>query len=106
MMRFKMKWTLLMFLPLVNGCWMYSKENMVEKIENLLDGRDVNRNFIRELEKKLPKAVSWAINKIGVDKAFIDCDANKDGSITVKEIRDTDTCMKSCTKLAVLNMVL
>lgn len=103
---FKMRWTPLLFLPVANACWVYSKENMVNKIEKLLDGRDVNRGYILELGKNLPRAVSWAIDKIGVDSAFIDCDANKDGTITVKEMRDTGTCLTSCTKLAVLNMVL
>ena len=101
-----MRWTLLLFLPLANGCWIYSKEKMVNKIDKLLDGKDVDRNYVHDLEKMLPKAVSWAIEKIGVDNAFIDCDANKDGKITIKEMRETDTCMSSCTKLAVLNMVL
>ena len=103
---FKMRWTLLLFLPLANGCWIYSKEKMVNKIDKLLDGKDVDRNYVHDLEKMLPKAVSWAIEKIGVDNAFIDCDANKDGKITIKEMRETVTCMSSCTKLAVLNMVL
>ena len=101
-----MRWTLLLFLPLANGCWIYSKEKMVNKIDKLLDGKDVDRNYVHDLEKMLPKAVSWAIEKIGVDNAFIDCDANKDGKITIKEMRETVTCMSSCTKLAVLNMVL
>ena len=101
-----MRWTILLFLPVVNGCWLYSKENIVNKIDKLLDGRDVNRKFVRDLEKMLPKAVSWAVDTIGVETAFADCDANKDGTITVKEMRDTDTCLSSCTKLAVLNMVL
>ena len=101
-----MRWTLLFFLPLANGCWIYSKEKMVNKIDKLLDGKDVDRNYVHDLEKMLPKAVSWAIEKIGVDNAFIDCDANKDGKITIEEMRETNTCMSSCTKLAVLNMVL
>ena len=79
---------------------------MVNKIEKLLDGKDVNRGYVLELEKKLPRAVSWAIDKIGLDSAFIDCDANKDGTITVREMRDTGTCLSSCSKMAVLNMVL
>ena len=103
---FKMRWMLFLFLPVAHGCWLYSKENMINKIEKLLDGRDVNRGFVLELEKTLPKAVSWTIDKIGVDNAFINCDANKDGTITVKEMRDTGTCLSSCTKLAILNMVL
>lgn len=101
-----MRWTLLLFLPMANGCWLYSKDNMVNKIDKLLDGRYVNRKLIHDLEKMLPKSVSWAVNKIGVETAFADCDANKDGTITVKEMRETDTCLSSCTKLAVLNMVL
>lgn len=101
-----MRWTLLLFLPMANGCWLYSKDNMVNKIDKLLDGRYVNRKLIHDLEKMLPKAISWAVDKIGVETAFADCDANKDGTITVKEMRETDTCLSSCTKLAVLNMVL
>lgn len=97
---------MLLFLPVVHGCWLYSKENMVNKIDKLLNGRDVSRAYIKELERKLPKAVSWAIGEIGIETAFTDCDENKDGIITVNEMRDMDTCMASCVKLGVLNMVL
>ena len=48
----------------------------------------------------MPAMVCWAVNKIGVDAAFEDCDANRDGIITIKEMHDTDTYLTSCTKLA------
>lgn len=103
----KMRWLLLTFLPVSNACWFYSKDSAIDKIKNKLDGRTyVDRDYIHGLEKSLPKAVAWAIDKIGVDAAFEDCDANRDGKITLEEMRDTGTCLTSCTKLAVLNTVL
>lgn len=104
---FKMRWLLLAFLPVSNACWMYSKDSAIGKIEYLLgDQTYVDRDYIHILEKKLPKAVSWAIEKIGVDAAFEDCDANRDGKITLEEMKNTDTCLTSCVKLAILNAVL
>ena len=104
---YEMRWLIMAFLPVSQACWLYSKEAAVAKIENLLGDRvSVDREYINMLEKTLPKAVSWAIEKIGVDAAFEDCDANKDGKITVQEMKDTDTCLVSCVKLGVLNVVL
>lgn len=106
-MTFKMRWLVLAFLPVSNACWFYSKDSAIDKIKNKLDGRTyVDKAYIHELEKSLPKAVTWAIEKIGVEAAFEDCDANRDGKITLDEMRDTGTCLTSCTKLAVLNTVL
>ena len=102
-----MRWLLLAFLPVSNACWLYSKDTVIAKIENLLgDKTSVDREYIHVLEKTLPKAVSWSIDKIGVDTAFEDCDANKDGKITLEEMKHTDTCLTSCVKLAVLNAAL
>ena len=106
-MMFKMRWLLLAFLPVSNACWFYSKESALDKIKLRLGDRTyIDRDYIHMLEKSLPKAVTWAIEKIGVEAAFEDCDANRDGKITLDEMRDTDTCLTSCTKLAVLNTVL
>ena len=102
-----MRWLPLAFLPVSNACWLYSKDAAVAKIQQKLGDRVyVDRAYIHELERTLPKAVSWAIEHIGVDAAFEDCDANKDGKITLDEMKHTDTCLTSCTKLAVLNAVL
>ena len=102
-----MRWLVLAFLPISEACWLYSKDSAIDKIEHLLGDRvSVDREYIDMLEKTLPKAVSWAIEKIGVDAAFQDCDANGDGKITVQEMKDTGTCLASCVKLAVLNAVL
>ena len=102
-----MRWLPLTFLPVSNACWLYSKDAAVAKIEKELHGRTyIDRSYVYELEKKLPKAVSWAINAIGVDAAFKDCDANQDGKITLEELKHTDTCLTSCAKLAIVNAVL
>lgn len=104
---FKMRWLLLAFLPVSDACWLYSKDAAITKIKYLLgDHTYVDRDYIHTLEKSLPKAVSWAIEKIGVEAAFEDCDANSDGKITLSEMKDTGTCLASCVKLAVLNAVL
>lgn len=102
-----MRWMFFAFLPVSNACWLYSKDSAIAKIQHLLgDQTSVDREYIHTLEKNLPKAVSWAIEKIGVDAAFEDCDANKDGKITLEEMKHTDTCLASCVKLGVLNAVL
>ncbi len=101
---------LLLFVTLltsVNACWFYSKESTLVKIKQHLGDRAfIDRDYVSEMERNMPKIISWAIEKIGVDEAFKDCDANQDGKITVKEMEDTGTCLASCTKLAVLNTVL
>lgn len=102
-----MRWLVLAFLPISEACWLYSKDSAIDKIEHLLGDRTyVDRDYVDILEKTLPKAVSWAIEKIGVDAAFKDCDANQDGKITLDEARTTDTCLDSCAKLAIVNAVL
>lgn len=96
-----------MLITSVKGCWLYSKKPAVDKIKTELEkaGRhSVDRAFIRDITSSLPKVVSWAIEQIGVDNAFKDCDANRDGSITVDEMYTTPTCMDSCTKIAIVNM--
>lgn len=98
---------LMAVLTSVDACWFYSKENTLVKIKKLLGSRTfIDRAAVREMEKDMPKIISWAIEQIGVEDAFRDCDANQDGKITVIEMEDTATCMTSCTKLAVLNTVL
>lgn len=102
-----MRWLLLAFLPVSEACWLYSKESAIAKIKQRLGDRTyVDKAYIRELEKTFPKAISWAIETIGVDSAFEDCDANHDQKITLEEMKLTDSCLTSCTKLAVLNAVL
>lgn len=102
-----MRWLLLVFLPVSNACWLYSKDSAIAKIQHLLgDQTSVDREYIHTLEKKFPKAVTWAIEMIGLDTAFKDCDANQDGKITLEEMKHTDTCLTSCVKLGVLNAVL
>ena len=102
-----MRWLLLSLLPVTDACWLYSKDAAVDKIARELGGRNyVDRDYVHTLEKTLPKAVSWAIEFVGVDNAFKDCDANQDGKITLDEARTTDTCLDSCAKLALVNAVL
>tara|TARA_B100000683_G_scaffold181126_2_gene174437 strand:- start:4076 stop:4393 length:318 start_codon:yes stop_codon:yes gene_type:complete len=92
-----------------HGCWIGSKEGTLEKIRARLAEEhltQVDRAYLDALCARMPAPVCWAVNKIGIDAAFEDCDADKDGTITLDEMRDADTCLVSCTKLAVLNAVL
>lgn len=100
---------LLLFLLFysVQGCWLYSKKPAIDKIKAELEKfnrHSVDRALIRDITSSLPKVVSWAIEQIGVDNAFKDCDANRDGTITVDEMYSTATCMDSCAKIAIVNM--
>ena len=98
---------LLCLITVAESCWFVSKENTLNKIIKHLGGRTyIDRTYVREMEKTMPKIVSWAIDQIGVDSAFKDCDADKDGKITIGEMRETGTCLTSCTKLSILNTVL
>jgi len=101
---------LLVLLCLITGaksCWFVSKENTLKKIIKHLGGRTyIDRAYVHEMETTMPKIISWAIEQIGVDSAFEDCDADKDGKITIDEMRATATCLTSCTKLSILNTVL
>lgn len=93
----------------VSACWINTKEGTLEKIKGRMTEEhitQVDRDYLDGLCARMSAPVCWAVNKIGIDAAFVDCDANKDGIITLTEIRDTDTCLTSCTKLTVLNMVL
>ena len=104
-----MRWLLLMgMFGVSNACWIGTKEGSLKKILSYVhDGRDsFDKPFIDNLCKTLPAPIAWAANKIGTEAAFRDCDANGDGVITIKEMRETDTCLTDCTKLAILNMVL
>ena len=55
---------------------------------------------------KMPRVFGWAVNQIGVESAFKDCDANEDGVITLEEMRKTSTCLDSCFKLSIVNFAL
>ena len=93
----------------VQGCWLYSKKHAVDKIKEALEqqGRDsIDRTLVKDITSTLPKVVSWAIEQIGVENAFRDCDANRDKTITVDEMYTTTTCLDSCAKLAIVNMAL
>ncbi len=100
---------LLMLLGRADACWFGTKKGIFKKIQRRMAEEDitqVDHAYLDGLCARMPAPVCWAVNKIGIDAAFVDCDANKDGIITQNEMRDTDTCLTSCTKLAVLNMVL
>ena len=88
---------------------MGTKESTLEKIKRRLARENMpqlDRSYFEGMCARLPAPACWAVNNIGIDAAFEDCDADKDGTITLDEMRDTDTCLSSCTKLTVLNMVL
>lgn len=104
-----MRWLIVLaMLGVSDACWIGTKEGTLEKIlVHVEKGRDsFDKPFIDNLCKTLPAPIAWAARKIGTEAAFKDCDANRDGMITVQEMRDTDTCLTDCTKLALLNMVL
>ena len=96
-------------LGTADACWFSTKESTLEKIKGHMAKEhitQVDHDYLDGLCARMPAPVCWAVNKIGIDAAFVDCDANKDGIITLAEMQDTETCLASCTKLAVLNAVL
>jgi hypothetical protein len=100
---------LFLLLPLTNACWLYSKENTLNKIELLLQEhniKQVSRENIASCTNSLPAPIKWAINTVGVDTIFEDCDANKDSIITIEEMKDSQTCLTSCIKLGIVNSIL
>lgn len=103
-------WLLLLMLPTVSAwCPFYDKESTVEKIRvnlKVLGREDVDRDFFKEEAKKMPKIFSWAVNQIGVETAFKDCDENNDGTITMHEMAHASTCLDSCFKLGIVNLAL
>ena len=107
-----MKNVLFFFLILVRStesCWLYKKQATVDKIEKnlaVLGISSVDRQFFKDEMKKMPRVFSWAVNQIGVEAAFTDCDKNQDGTITLKEMRETATCLDSCFKLGVVNFAI
>lgn len=106
-----MKNLLLLFLlvPHTYGCWLYDKQETIDKIQKnlaLLGRSDVDREFFADQMHKMPRVFSWAVRQIGVEAAFQDCDANADGMITLEEMRKTNTCLDSCFKLSVVNFAL
>ena len=106
-----MKSLLFVFLVLCSteACWLYDKGATVEKIKKNLavQHRDsVNRQYFKDQMEKMPRIFSWAVQQIGIEAAFTDCDANQDGVITLQEMRDTSTCLDSCFKLSVINLAI
>tara|TARA_B100001094_G_scaffold165040_1_gene159784 strand:+ start:124 stop:441 length:318 start_codon:yes stop_codon:yes gene_type:complete len=90
-------------------CLFYDKAGTIEKIRKnlaLLGTKDVNRNFFKEQSKKMPRIFSWAVDQIGVEQAFKDCDENNDGTITLKEMAHDSTCLDSCFKMGIVNFAL
>lgn len=100
---------LLCMITQVQACWFYSKQQTLEKIRIKLETEHVtqlSKDYLTSLTKSLPAPVSWAIESIGIDTAFKDCDINKDNIITLQEMADSNTCLVSCAKLAIVNSVL
>jgi len=94
---------LLLFLTLTaaQACWFYSKQDTVDKIANIID-QPLTRTYVEKKIHQLSPAIQWTIEKLNVD-IFEDCDANNDDTITMKELRETSTCLDSCLKLAAAN---
>lgn len=106
-----MKYIVMLFCIInqVHACWFYSKQHTVDKIRKMLETAHVQaltKDYVTSLTKTLPAPVSWAINTIGVETAYKDCDMNMDGILTVQEMSDSVTCLASCSKLAIVNSVL
>lgn len=100
---------LLLCLHSTGACWLYEKQATVDKIKKnlqVLDRSSVDRQFFKDQMKKMPKIFSWAVSQIGVEAAFKDCDSNRDGSITLKEMRETATCLDSCFKMSIVNFAI
>lgn len=90
-------------------CFFYDKPSTVEKIKKnlqVLHRVDVDRNFFQEQIQTMPKVFSWAVQQIGVETAFKDCDENNDGTITIKEMVHARTCLDSCFKLGIINIAI
>jgi len=93
-------------MTLSNACWFYSKEDSIGKIKNLMEREHltvISKSYIKDLTSTLPAPVQWAINSVGVNTIFKDCDANGDDTLTLSEIEHTDTCLASCAKMYILN---
>lgn len=93
-------------LTLTNACWFYSRESSVQKIKDLLEKNhisEISKTDIRGITSSLPAPIQWAINTVGVNAIFEDCDANGDNTLTVYEIEHTETCLASCVKMGILN---
>lgn len=100
---------LLLLVPCTKACWLYDKQATVDKIKKnlaVLGRSDVDRDFFSDQMLKMPRIFSWAVSQIGIEAAFTDCDANKDGTITLKEMRETSTCLDSCFKMSVVNLAI
>lgn len=93
----------------VQACWFYSKQTTIEKIRakmNEIHLSQLSKTSLTKLAKTLPAPISWAVNVIGIENAYKDCDINRDNIITLEEMSESYTCLDSCTKLAVVNSVL
>lgn len=92
-----------------DACWLYDKDATVDKIQKNLavqHRNSVDRQYFKDQMEKMPRIFSWAVNQIGIESAFHSCDANRDGTITLKEMRETSTCLDSCFKMSVVNLAL
>ena len=90
-------------------CFFYDKQGTLKKIEQnlaVLGRKDVDRDFFKTQTKKMPRVFSWAVDQIGVERAFKDCDENDDGTITLEEMAHDRTCLDSCFKLGIVNIAL
>jgi hypothetical protein len=99
----------LLLLPYSQACWLYDKQATVDKIQKNLavqHRKSVDRQYFADQMQKMPRIFSWAVHQIGVEACFSDCDANKDGTITLEEMRETSTCLDSCFKLSVINLAI
>jgi hypothetical protein len=101
--------TLFLLLPLTQACWFYSKEKTLNKIKNIMhehNMKEISKNNIQSSLQKLPAPIKWAVNTVGINTIFEDCDVNKDNIITTQEMQISDTCLTSCFKLCLVNGVL
>ena len=110
MMIHKMKWLFFILISQASAwCLFYDKPGTIEKIrKNLafLGRKSVDREFFKEQTEKMPRIFSWAVNQIGVERAFKDCDENNDGTITLDEMTHDETCLDTCFKMGIVNIAI
>lgn len=103
-----MRWLILLLCIVhAEACWFMTKERALKKITKILEPRTyVDRPYIEDMCKKMPAPFAWAVRQIGIEPALKDCDENKDGSITLEEMKRMDTCLTDCSKLTIISMVI
>jgi hypothetical protein len=93
------------FVGAAHGCWFSSKEKAVQKMEEYVAKIDldihagIDKADLRHGIASMPKTTAWMLRTFtNVDDIFNRCDTNKDGRLTMAEIRAAPNCVASCVK--------